>query len=149
MKLWIISLAYLIWSGMLLAQEEISYEEVIEHDLQSFEVPASGELSEVKLLSANITLSTGFVNSEFEDVIDVVMGSDFYEIELKTEYPRALQFTVSDMEGIIFNQGRFVGQKSIDFERRLTGRYAIYLFAGTTVVKAFTVEKHIPVQAAF
>ena len=149
MKLWIIPLAFLICSDMLLAQQEIISEEIISHDRQSFELPASGAPSEVKSISANIRLSHGFVNAEFDEDIQIVMGSDLFEIELNTEYSRALQYTVSDMEGIIFNQGRFVGRKSIDFTRREVGRYAIYLFAGTTVVKAFTVEKHIPVQEAF
>jgi hypothetical protein len=149
MKLWIFPLAYLICSSMLFAQQEINYEEVLDRDRQSFEIPASGEPSAVKSLSANITVSYGFVNSDFDEEIEVVMGSELFEIDLRTDYPRALQYTVSDMDGIIYNQGRFVGQKSIDFTRRDNGGYAVYLFAGTTVVKAFTIEKHIPIQAAF
>ena len=149
MKLRIIPLACLICSGMLIAQQEISYEEAINHARQSFEISASGEPDEVKSLSANINLSHGFVNSEFDEAIEVIMGTDLFQIDIKTEYPKALQYTVSNMEGIIFNQGRFVGRKSLDFAQRQVGRYAVYLFAGTTVVKAFTVEKLIPVQSAF
>ena len=101
------------------------------------------------VLSSQLILSHGFINSEFNSTIEISKGTDDGDIAINADYERPLQYTVSNIEGIILNRGKFVGRKNIPFVRLSEGRYVVYLFAGTTVVKAFTVIKQLTPYAAF
>ncbi|NND34369.1 MAG: hypothetical protein HKN76_17425 [Saprospiraceae bacterium] len=101
------------------------------------------------IISPHLSLSQGFVHSEFEANVEARKGTDDNDIEIKTDYSNAMQYTVGNMEGIILSQGRFKGLKEISFAKLHDGRYVVYIFAGTTIVKAFAVEKQMSNYAAF
>ena len=104
---------------------------------------------ETKTLSAQISISAGFVNSVFEDEIDITLGESPLEIDLITTYLKPLQYTISNVEGIILDRGRFIGSEDLDFTRKQEGKYAVYIFAADRIVRAFMVSKNTDISTVF
>ena len=94
-------------------------------------------------------MSSGFYNSEFVETIDIAAGENPSYINLTTAYLKPLQYTVSDVEGIILDRGRFIGAEDLNFSRRREGNYAVYIFAANDVVRAFIVSKNAETVQVF
>ncbi|MBK8502988.1 MAG: hypothetical protein IPL46_12690 [Saprospiraceae bacterium] len=104
---------------------------------------------EAEILSAHISVSTGFVNSAFQDEFEITLGETPMESDLITPYLKPLQYTVSNVEGIILDRGRFIGTEDLDFTRRQEGKYAVYIFAADRIVRAFMVSKNAEISNVF
>ena len=102
-----------------------------------------------RALSTQISVSNGFINSAFEAEIEITLGEAASEIDLITTYLKPLQYTVSNVEGIILDRGRFIGSEDLDFSRKQEGRYAVYIFAADRIVRAFMVSKNTEIATVF
>lgn len=120
-------------------QQEMSSAVALGHDFKN--LLADSMQVEIQLLNDQLAVSTGFADSEFSEDLNIVEGEVPEEIDLTTSYLKPLQYTVSNVEGIILDRGRFVGEKSLNFSRRTEGDYAVYIFAATKVVRAFMVSR--------
>ena len=96
---------------------------------------------EIMVLSDYLAVSAGFYDSEFVETIHIDSAENPSHLILNTSYLKPLQYTVSDVEGIILNRGRFIGSEDLNFSRRVEGNYAVYIFAANRVVRAFMVSK--------
>lgn len=103
---------------------------------------------EVDILSDILSVSSGFVDSEFSDPIFLASGESPEDIVISTTYLKPLQYTISNVEGIILHRGRFIGEQGLDFSRRIEGAYAVYIFAANRVVRAFIVSKEPIIQSS-
>ena len=110
---------------------------------------AANSEEEIRILSDYLAVSSGFYNSEFVETIDIAAGENPSYINLTTAYLKPLQYTVSDVEGIILDRGRFIGAEDLNFSRRREGNYAVYIFAANDVVRAFIVSKNAETVQVF
>jgi len=150
MKYAIILLALLCSASMLISQDSESES----LPALAFVYPAKADFLAVKdeeneLLTADLALSSGFIDTEFVGEIDILPGIDQFEIDISTDYLKPLQYTVSNVEGIILDRGRFVGIEDLSFSRYDPGSYAVYVFAARKVVRAFVVEKVVEAEKVF
>lgn len=119
----------------------ISTEVVNEESFLAYENTSPND--DTELISAELALSSGFYDKDFEAKLIVSGGIDPLQIEIDTEYKRALQYTVSDIEGIIYRKGKFLSNSTLDFNSLRPGRYAVFVFAGRRIIRAFMVEKNL------
>ncbi|MCB0685118.1 MAG: hypothetical protein KDC53_01300 [Saprospiraceae bacterium] len=99
------------------------------------------EHDEIEILSDQLAVTRGFIDSEFSENIEIDLGDTPGEINLHTTYLKPLQYTVSNVEGVILDRGRFIGEEELRFSRRSEANYAVFIFAGTRVVRAFLVSR--------
>lgn len=125
---------FLILSGFIAGQDD---------DRPMSELLALGHdvTGEVYVFNDHLAVSAGFADSEFFDSIGIQPGESSSDLLLKTSYLKPLQYTISNVEGIILDRGRFIGEQDLDFSRKTEGDYAVYIFAANRVVRAFMVSK--------
>ena len=150
MQVRLITLIFLYISTLGIAQDQPSpsaSESILE--VSYVDLKSKYDDAETKTLSTQIAVSAGFVNSAFEDEIAIALGETPMEIDLITTYLKPLQYTVSNVEGIILDRGRFIGSEDLDFTRKKEGKYAVYIFAADRIVRAFMVSKNSEASAVF
>lgn len=135
MKLLFIPMLFLLLSGFIQGQNGDSvnpnFSGILEQEAET----------DVHFLSEHLVVSTGFLDSQFEDSVEIHPGESPADLVLTTSYLKPLQYTVSNVEGIILKRGRFIGEENLDFSRRSEGDYAVYIFAANRVVRAFMVSR--------
>lgn len=78
--------------------------------------------------------SSGYRDTSFEyDISQVRTDST---LSIKTNYPRSMQYTLSNLDGQIIRRKRFRQEDILSLSNLRPGHYALYFFAGTQVVKA-------------
>lgn len=78
--------------------------------------------------------SSGYRDSSFE--YDISQERTDSTLSIKTNYPRSIQYTLSDLDGNIIKRNRFRHENILSLTNLGPGHYALYFFAGTQVVKA-------------
>ncbi len=91
----------------------------------------------------DLTVSSGFTNEDFEHFV-LIQASGSEELLIKTDAEKTLQYTLSDVDGIIFRKGQFRKEQLVKLESMSAGTYALYIFRGHRVVRAVLVEKRLP-----
>ncbi len=87
-----------------------------------------------------LKLSEGYVNMDSSDGL-IVSKKDAYQISIVSSKARPLQYTVCNIDGRIRLKGKIRESGSIDLQKLNSGIYAVYLFSGKNILKAFHVEK--------
>lgn len=140
MRLIIFPALILMFLGVTFGQQhEMTTTNALDNDLKDLIV--DNMQVEIQLFNDQLVVSTGFIDSEFTEYLNIVEGEVPEEINLTTSYLKPLQYTVSNVEGVILDRGRFIGEESLNFGRRTEGDYAVYIFAATKVVRAFMVSR--------
>ncbi len=88
-------------------------------------------------------ISDGFTDFDFEGSVSMAVADEDQVLTINTDYPGLLQYTVSNLEGIILRKRKFAREDWLDLQRLAPGSYAIYFFAGHRIVKALIVEKKL------
>ncbi len=78
--------------------------------------------------------SGGYQDMSFE--YDISHQRTDSTLSIKTNYPRSIQYTLSDLDGKIIKRKRFRQKDILSLNNLGPGHYALYFFAGTQVVKA-------------
>ncbi len=92
------------------------------------------------MLSPQISVTQGYVNDEFDDVVDIAVPLRPSQLRFVSGSLKPVQYTISDVEGVIKIRGRFIGQEFLDLNRLPDGQYAIYFFVGKEVMRALLVD---------
>lgn len=78
--------------------------------------------------------SSGYRDTSFE--YDISQERSDSTLSIKTNYPRSMQYTLSNLDGKIIKRKRFRQEDILSLGNLGPGHYALYFFAGTQVVKA-------------
>ena len=94
------------------------------------------EMDASKLLSH----SEGFTDSSFTHQLLMTLNAEQL-LEFETDCPRTLQYSISNVEGIILRKGKFYQQGMVNIGSLRPGSYAVYFFAGKRIVRAFMIDR--------
>ena len=86
-----------------------------------------------------ISFSEGFTDSSFHHQMALNVTED-HRLSIETDFPRTLQYSISNVEGIIFRKGKFYGSGMVNLSSLKNGSYAVYFFAGKKIVRALMIE---------
>ena len=96
-------------------------------------------VAETLSLERLISFSEGFTDSSFHHHLALNVTED-HRLSMETDFPRTLQYSISNVEGIIFRKGKFYGSGLVNLSSLRDGSYAVYFFAGNKIVRALMIE---------
>ncbi len=89
-----------------------------------------------------VSFSEGFTDSTFHHHQLLMSVSSEQYLSMETDFPKTLQYSVSNVEGIILRKGKFYQQGMVNIANLKQGSYAIYFFAGKRIVRALMFERN-------
>ena len=90
-------------------------------------------------LPYEINLSEGFVHADFDYTVDIDI-LDGNQLSIETDFPKTLQYSISNLEGIILRKGKIYGSAAVDLARLRPRSYAVYVFQGKKIVRALMID---------